>query len=65
MKIEQVRGYETTDQSMIEINKKLVLALERADLRAEGFQKKVEQLKKTQRLVKYSEKMTCKVRSLP
>jgi len=49
---------------MVEINKKLVLALERADIRALNHEKKVENLKRFRKLIKYAEEITCRVKTI-
>ncbi len=46
---------------MVEINKKLVGALERSDTRALHLEKKVGTLKKFRKLVKYAEEISCRV----
>jgi len=47
---------------MVEINKKLVLALERADMRTLNLEKKVGTLKKFRKLIKYADEITCRVK---
>ncbi len=58
---ETVRTYENSDIAMVDINKKLALSLERADLRAVQSEKKMEKLKRFKKQIKYAENLTCRV----
>ena len=58
---ETVRTYENSDIAMVDINKKLAMALERADLRAVQSEKKMEKLKRFKKQIKYAENLTCRV----
>ncbi len=58
--IERVRNYENADLAMLETNKNLSIALERADTRCFNLEKKTEKLKKYHKIFKNTEEVICK-----
>lgn len=56
----RIRNYENADLAMLETNKNLSIALERADTRCFNLEKKADKLKKYHKIFKYADDVTCK-----
>ncbi len=61
--LERVKNYESADMAMLETNKNLSIALERADTRCFNLEKKVDKIKKYHKMFKYADEMICRVRN--
>jgi len=56
----RVKNYESADMAMLETNKNLSIALERADTRCFNLEKKVDKIKKYHKMFKYAEEVVCR-----
>jgi len=56
----RVKNYESADMAMLETNKNLSIALERADTRCFNLEKKVDKIKKYHKMFKYADEVICR-----